>query len=75
MTLAEAKRLYIGAGGPKDHTKVEWRAIQSEMQTIVEAPTARIGARAVAWWGCWSRKLSATGFARQVRKLHAQGKT
>jgi len=71
MTKAEAKKLYIGAGGPDYHSDFDWASIHKEMQAIVEAKTDLAAGRTIDWWGCWDKKLTATGFARRVRALYA----
>jgi hypothetical protein len=74
MTKNEAKKLYIGAGGPDNHSESEWVDIHKEMQAIVEAKTSFAAGRTIDWWGCWDKKLTATGFARRVRALYVAEK-
>ncbi len=71
MTKSEAKKLYIGAGGPDYHSDFDWEGIHKEMQAIVEAKTSFAAGRTIDWWGCWDYKSTATGFARRVRALYA----
>jgi len=71
MTRTEARRLYIAAGGPSDHSPGEWESIHREMDAIVAAGSDRAAGRTIAWWGCWDRTYTATAFARSVREAHA----
>lgn len=73
MTIAEAKRIYIGAGGPADHTPREWDDIQVEMEDVVRATSDRAGGRVILWWDCWDKNCTATRFARRIRELHRGG--
>lgn len=74
MTLAQAKRLYIGAGGPDDHSDSEWNEIHEEMGAIVSAKTEYAAGRLIHWWSCWDSKYTQTAFARRVRKLWRDGR-
>lgn len=67
ISLTEAKKLYINAGGPNDHCENEWKDIQQEMQTIIESKSDRSAGKTILWWGCWDNKYTATAFARKVR--------
>jgi hypothetical protein len=72
MTRAEARKLYVGAGGPNDHQPSDWESIHREMESVVAAKSVRAAGRTIDWWGCWDRKYTATAFARRVRELHEQ---
>lgn len=67
MTIAEAKRLYISNGGPRDHSENEWKDIRQEMEEIIAAKTDYAAGRIIDWWGCWDRKYTATAWARRIR--------
>jgi hypothetical protein len=56
MTLDEAKKLYIGAGGPSDHSPSEWNDIHKEMESVVAAQGPR-KAGAIIGEGIDSRKV------------------
>jgi hypothetical protein len=71
MTLSQAKQLYIGAGGPSDHSDSEWQDIHKEMKAIVDAKSDRTAGKTILWWDCWDKKYTATAFARRVRQSHA----
>ena len=73
MTREEARKLYVGAGGPDSHQDSEWESIHSEMAAVVAAASDRAAGRTIAWWGCWDRKFTATAFARRVRESHKKG--
>ena len=66
-TNAEARALYISAGGPDDHEPADWQQIAGEMRTVILAKTDRGGGDSIRWWGCWDNKYTATGFAKRVR--------
>lgn len=68
MTLDQAKRIYIGAGGPSDHWPSEWEDIRKEMEQVVSAKTDRGAGLLIIWWDCWDRKNTATAFASKVRE-------
>lgn len=74
MTLLQAKRLYIGAGGPDDHSDSEWAKIHQEMGAVVSAKTEYAAGRIISWWGCWHPQYTQTAFARRVRKLWRDGR-
>lgn len=69
MTIAQAKRLYRGAGSDTQHSKEEWKSIRKEMEIIVAAESDRAAGKTIYWWGCWDWSLTATSFARKVREL------
>ena len=71
MTLETAKKLYVDAGGNKDHSESEWKDVHKEMEAIVAASSDRSAAKVIDWWGCWDRKYTATAFAKRVRASHA----
>lgn len=67
MTLAQAKHLYIQAGGPNDHTPEEWQRVHEEIEAIVAAKSDRAAGAIIRWWGCWDYVLTARRFTRRVR--------
>lgn len=69
MTIDRAKQLYIGAGGPSNHSPDEWASIHREIEAIVAAKSDRAAGRVIDWWGCWDRRHTATEFVRRVREL------
>lgn len=73
MTLDEAKRIYIAAGGPDDHNQVDWVDIHREIEAMIAAPSNFAAGRIIDWWGCWEPKYTATAFAKRVRDA-AKGK-
>ena len=70
ITLETAKRIYIAAGGNKDHSDTEWTQIHPEMDAVVNARTDRAAAKVIDWWSCWDARYTASAFARRVRKAH-----
>ena len=72
MTIAQAKEIYVFAGGNPDHSESEWNDITKEINAVVNARSDRAAGQIIQWWGCWDRKLTATAFARKVRlKYHS----
>lgn len=71
MTIDEARKLYVAAGGHTEHSDIEWEYIREEMEAIIAARSDRAAGRTIDWWNCWDGKYTATAFARRVRKLHA----
>ena len=67
LSMEQARRLYVLAGGPSEHTPQEWDEIHGEMEGVVNATTDRRGGRVILFWDCWDKKLSATKFAKIVR--------
>ena len=72
MTIPQAKKLYIEAGGPCDHAESEWQDICKEIEAVVAAYSDRAGGKLILWWGCWDKQYTATGFARRVREAAKQ---
>lgn len=70
MTIDRAKQLYIGAGGPSNHSPDEWASIHREIEAIVAAKSDRAAGRIITWWECWNGRHTATAFARMVRELN-----
>lgn len=70
MTQDQAKKLYIAAGGPDDHSDREWMDIHQEMEAICAAKSDRAAANTIRWWDCWDPKYTATAFARRVRQAY-----
>jgi hypothetical protein len=69
MTTAQAKAIYIAAGGPKDHSDNEWKDIHKEIEAMTSAKTDRAAAKIIRWWDCWNSKDTAISFARRVRQI------
>lgn len=67
LSLEQAKRLYVQAGGPNDHSEETWIEIHEEMQEVVDAKSDRAAGEKIKWWDCWEKKYTATAFARRVR--------
>lgn len=67
MTAAQARSIYLAAGGSFDHSESEWRDIHQEMERVIAAGSDRSAATVILWWGCWDHSYPAVGFARRVR--------
>ena len=68
ITVRQARRLYIKAGGPDYHSESEWADIRNEIESIVNAASDRAAGKTILWWGCWDKNYTATAFASRVRE-------
>lgn len=66
VTVLEAKAIYCAAGGPMDQDD-QIGDIAREIETVVTAPTDRIAGSIIRWWDCWTKRNTATAFARRAR--------
>lgn len=68
MTIIEAKAIYCAAGGPMDQDD-QIGDIAREIEMVVTAPTDRIAGSIIRWWDCWTKRNTATAFAKRARAL------
>ena len=66
MTIIEAKAIYCAAGGPMDQDD-HIGDLAREIEMVVTAPTDRIAGSIIRWWDCWTKRNTATAFARRAR--------
>lgn len=57
--------------GSFDHEREE---IHYEVELMLAARSDRMAGKTILWWGCWSKKLTATRFARTLRELAKEGR-
>ena len=67
MTLEEAKRVYVAAGGPSEDLDSEGYEIREELTAVVAAKSDRAAGHIIDWWECWTPRQTATACARRVR--------
>ena len=72
ITVQQAQRIYISAGGPNEYYPAEWENIRREMEAVINAKSDRAAGRTIDWWGCWTPRDTATAFARKVREAWAK---
>lgn len=68
LSLDDAKRVYLDAGGDVDHTAEEWEIIRRQMTYIVNAPTYSETVRERMFCPSWYNSLSNLEFTKRVRR-------
>lgn len=68
LSLDDAKRVYLDAGGDVEHTAEEWEIIRRQMTYIVNAPTYSETVREGMVCPSWYNSLSNLEFTKRVRR-------
>jgi hypothetical protein len=55
--------------GP-DYDLEDPEGIAEDVQNVIDSPSLKHAALVIGWWRCWDEGLSATRFARLMRKLN-----